>query len=97
MTRRELFRTVFAGAMSAFIPKPDWKTVPLEFKWDKTKIDFVPYKPIQENYIYGIPYHQSNDSMGSWLGITRGESIKPELTELIRKLQVDRARELYIA
>ncbi len=52
------------------------------------KTIFLPaIKPVS---LYGIPYHQSNLSTGTWLGFSRSNIIKEELKELIVKLEYNK-------
>lgn len=48
--------------------------------------------PLQINpSLYGIPYHYSNASSGTWLGFSRAES-RDEIINLIKILEEDKAK-----
>lgn len=76
MKRRDFIRLLLASSIA--------QTVDVEkLLWTPTKTIFIPSKK-QIEFIYGIPYHEFNSTVGTWLGISRTEY--PELKSLYSKI-----------
>lgn len=74
ITRRNFIKTL------ALVPFIDWgKSV--RFKLHS--------EPLPHHW-YGIPYHQSDGTIGAWLGMPRGNSIHKEVAELVSIMEKDK-------
>jgi hypothetical protein len=60
------------------------------------KTIFIPKPTVVPLTIYGIPYHECNGAVGSWLGINRimGDSITKELSDMITLLEKDKYNQM---
>lgn len=76
INRRNFIRLLLASSIT--------QTVDVEkLLWTPTKTIFIPSKK-QIDFMYGIPYHKFNCTVGTWLGISRTEY--PELKALYSKI-----------
>lgn len=75
ITRRNFIKTL------ALVPFIDWDK-PVRFRLHS--------EPLPHHW-YGIPYHQSDGTIGAWLGQSRGNATK-EIVKLIQLIEADKQR-----
>jgi hypothetical protein len=93
MNRRQLLKLLATGVTASIVD-------PEQLLWtpNKTIIDlgaiYRPH-PAQIAFINGIPYHESNATIGTWMGITRSTEPWP-WKELLKKVMLDPKEPLYV-
>lgn len=82
ITRRKFFFFGLAAGVGLLL---------LDQKIELTKKELFIFNPhrLQAEFL-GIPYHENNASVGTWLGIPRGESIHKEIIDMIKILEKDK-------
>ncbi len=94
MRRRDFLRLLASGVVGSHIDvdrllwEPNKKTI---FLPTAKQIEF--YNTAQSK-LWGIPYHQSNASMGAWLGISRSGEAYEQLGKLVKLLEDDKKNDL---
>ena len=88
MNRRTFIQLLSAGVVG-------FELDPERLLWTPgQKTIFIPPPRVVPLTIYGIPYHECNGAVGSWLGISRIAGVHKELSELINKLEADKYNEM---
>jgi hypothetical protein len=91
MNRRQLLKLLVSGVVGSTIDVDRLLWTP------GTRTIFIP-SPKQVVYLgldWGIPYHESNASVGTWMGIVRTTEPIP-FRELLKKATLDPKEGLYV-
>lgn len=78
MKRRDFLKLLLATAAAEYVDYEKLLWIPGEKKI------FIPESI--DATLFGIPYHQTNASMGTWLGISRTEAYK-EIVKLVQIME----------
>lgn len=88
MNRRDFIKLLSAGVVGYEMDVDKLLWIPGQ------KTIFIPKPTVIPLTIYGIPYHEFNGTVGSWLGISRIAGVHKELSELITKFEADKYNEM---
>lgn len=93
MNRRQLLKLLASGVVGSALDVDRLLWIP------NTKKIFLPSDAqivrLTSDKLFDIPYHESNGTTGTWLGITRSTEPWP-WKELLKKITLDATKPLYI-